>query len=274
MRAVYEWHLHRFRAGVYSGCLMVMTPAKHRHPTTRQRRTPRRHYTFTLADKHALYAFAKRQKAPVHRLTKGARKGRQHPNRLRRMERWVLSRSLLALEASGELTFPLKLAHALNNRSPDFMVVDGRSTTEGYEVTQATTSAYQEKLASLEQPGGPKYAHGGDGRGWIGSEPETHWCAMILSAVSKKLAKLAKGHYQNANTQHLVVYDDMDTAAVDLGAAIIRLQPLLAKVLPTADSTFNRISVVTTQNRFLLDVGEGSVVILVENGERRHPPAV
>jgi hypothetical protein len=229
-------------------------------PINRGRRRAKRHrtlprqYTFTLVDNRALYAFAERQRVPVHKLTSGPRMGEQHPNRLRRMERWVLSRYLLALEACGRVAFPVKVAHALRNRSPDFMVEAGSNSTEGCEVTQATTSAYQEKITRLEQRGGPRYAHGRDGRGWIGSEPELYWGDMILAAVKNKIGKLAKGHYQTAGTQHLLIYDDMDNAAVDLAESLKLLQPKLLELLSATKVRFDRVSVVTTQSYLLSDL--------------------
>jgi hypothetical protein len=180
--------------------------------------------------------------------------GEQHPDRLRRMERWVLSRYLLALEACGRIGFPVKVAHALRNRSPDFMIDGGSNPTEGCEVTQATTSAYQEKITRLEQRGGPKYFHGRDGRGWIGSEPELYWGDMILEAVAKKIGKLAKGHYQAAWTQHLLIYDDMDNVAADLAESLTILQPKLLTLLNDAKVRFNLVSVVTTQSYLLFDI--------------------
>ncbi|MGD0950276.1 MAG: hypothetical protein ABSA52_22990 [Candidatus Binatia bacterium] len=211
-------------------------------------------YTFTLVDHRALRAFAERQRVPVHKLTSGPRMGEQHPNRLRRMERWVLSRYLLAFEACGRVTFPVKVAHALRNRSPDFMIEAPSNPTEGCEVTQATTSAYQEKITRLEQRGGPRYFHGRDGRGWIGPEPEVYWGDMIRKAVTKKIGKLAKGHYQTAATQHLLIYDDMDNAAVDLAEALTFLQPKLLNLLSATKVRFDIVSVVTTQSYLLFDI--------------------
>jgi hypothetical protein len=231
------------------------TPTRRVRRRAQRHRTLPHHYTFTLVDKPTLHAFSRRQRVPVHRLTSGPRTGKQHPNRLRRMERWVLSRYLLALEASGKITFPVRLAHALRNHSPDFMVVFEATPTQGYEVTQATTSPYQKKLTRLEQRGGPKYSHGGDGRGWIGSEPECYWCKLILEAVRKKLGKLAKGHYAIAELQHLLIYDDMDNAAVDLAEARKLLRPSLLTLLAAAKVRFDTISVVTTQSSLLYDVG-------------------
>lgn len=93
--------------------------------------------------------------------------GKQHPNRLRRMERWVLSRCLLALDATGKITFPVNVAHALHGRSPDFMIGIGLNPAEGYEVTQATTTKYQRKQARLEKPGAPKRSYGRNGGGLV-----------------------------------------------------------------------------------------------------------
>jgi len=220
---------------------------------SRHRRLPRQ-YTFTLVDNRALRAFAERQRVPVHKLTSGPRIGEQHPNRLRRMERWVLGRYLLALEACGRVAFPVKVAHALRNRSPDFIINAGSSPAEGCEVTQATTSAYQEKIAGLEQRGGPRYFHGRDGRGWIGYEPECYWCKLILEAVTKKTGKLAKGHYQTAGTQHLLIYDDMDNAAVDLAESLTLLQPKLTSLRSASRVRFDIVSVVSTQSYLLFDI--------------------
>src|SRR5262245_10823847 len=163
------------------------------------RRSPG-HYTFALANRPALYTFCERQSVPPHEFTKGPRVGKQHPNRLRRMERWILSRCLVALDAAGRITFPVNVAHALHGRSPDFMIRIGLNLAEGYEVTQATTTKYQRKLTRLEKPGAPRSSYGRMG-GWVGYQAESYWCRRILTAVRNKLGKLAKGHYQNASAQ-------------------------------------------------------------------------
>jgi hypothetical protein len=125
---------------------------------------------------------------------------------------------------------------------------------EGYEVTQATTKKFHRKLTQLEKPGAPKQSYGKAG-GWIGYQPESYWCRRILDSVKQKLVKLAKGHYQNAKAQHLLIYDNMDTAAVDLGEALKRLRPRLSRILKSKRVKFNTISVVSTQSVLLSDIG-------------------
>jgi len=173
-----------------------------------------------------------------------------------------MSRYLLGLDAKQRVTFPVSLAHALHGRSPDFMLSIGDNPVEGYEVTQATTQKFHRKLTLLEKPGAPKSLYGKAG-GWIGHQPESYWCRRILTSVKQKLMKLGKGRYQNAKAQHLVIYDNMDNAAIDLDEALKRLRPRLSRVLKSARVKFNTISVISTQRVLLSDIGAACDKLLI-----------
>ena len=210
-------------------------------------------YTFTLRDSAALTAFTLRQHVPPH----------DYPRRRSRIERSIVGHYLLALEAAGRIEFPIRLAHALGNQSPDFIVSIGLRPPEGQEVTQATTRKYQLKLERNEKRR-RRLVELGNPSGVAGYRAETNWCRQILKAVRAKLAKLGKGRYEVAASQNLLIYDDMDAAGVDHGEAMQRLLPRLKKVLAMAPTSFQAISIVTTQNRLLYDVsGSGKVLRII-----------
>ncbi len=213
------------------------------------RRKPTR-YTFTLCDRSALIAFVQRQKVPPH----------DHPRRRIRLERWIIGQYLLAVEGAGRVDFPIRLAHALGNQSPDFIVRRGLNPPEGQEVTQATTRKYQVKLERNERLRSRGCFALGTLEGVAGHQAETYWCRRILKAVRDKLAKLCR--YEAAATQHLLIYDDMDTkVGVNHRDAVRRLRPRLLKVLATAPIRFVTVSIVSTQNRVLYDVsGTGDLM--------------
>lgn len=90
--------------------------------------------------------------------------------------------------------------------------------------------------------------------------------------MRKKLVKLAKGHYQNASAQHLLIYDDMDTAAIHLAEALRRLQPRLSKQLRATKVQCNTISVVSTQGYILFDIGGSCNVLRIPAEVEELPP--
>lgn len=219
----------------------------------KRRRRPRR-YTFTLCDRSALIAFVRRQKVPRH----------DHPLRRARSERWIIGQYLLGLEAAGRIDFPIRIAHALGNQSPDFIVKRGINPPEGQEVTQATTRKYQEKLARNARSRSRGCFALATAAGVTGHQAETYWCRRILKTVRDKLVKLGKGHYERAASQHLLIYDDMDTkVGVNHGEALKRLRPRLLEILSVALIRFATVSIVSTQNRVLYDVSGTGHVLMV-----------
>jgi hypothetical protein len=209
--------------------------------SVRRRQKPRR-YTFKFSDASALRDFARRQRVPPH----------DHPLRRSRLERWVLGRYLLARDAARGLGFPVTAAHALGNQSPDFVVNSRSSGAEGQEITQATTRKYQAKLKKVENVPGLAPISLGNGMGWAGRQAETYWCRQILRAVRRKLPKMSG--YEPLTAQHLLIYDDMETAAVNYSEALQRLRPRLVRLLKQGPVGFATISILTVSNSVLYDV--------------------
>jgi hypothetical protein len=230
------------------------TPADRTKRTSlRQRKRPA-DYTFAVRNGAELISFARSQKVPAH----------YRPLRRKRIERWVLSRFLLAINKRRRLPFPVRIAHALTNRAPDFIVTIGSTAAEGYEVTQATTRKYQAKLERNEKRWkGEAAVRFGSAAGLRGHQAETYWCRQILKAVRAKLLKLRKGYYQSAARQHLLIYDDMEAFGVDHGEALRRVKQPLAKAQAASGTAFDSISIVTTQNTLLFDVSKGVFSIAI-----------
>jgi hypothetical protein len=147
--------------------------------------------------------------------------GHDQPGRWPISERWVLGSHLLALDGAAKVVYPIRIAHASGNESPDFLVSQGpNGGMEGCEVTQATTRKYQESQKKFERSNAMVRDVAG-GRGVAGYQAESYWCRRILRAVRSKLGKLKQGHYERARKQHLLIYDDMDMVAVDHREAFI-----------------------------------------------------
>ncbi len=74
-------------------------------------------------------------------------------------------------------------------------------------------------------------------------------------------------NYQSAPRQHLLIYADMDTVAVDLDPALERLRPELRKALDAAHATFDTVSVITTQCCLVLDVAGACKILPISAPE-------
>jgi len=172
--------------------------------------------------------------------------GRTEGRTTKHVEILTICHLLSTLANDGRIVYPLSLHH---EDKPDFLVHFGDAQI-GVEITEAIPqnfAAYRATAASVDhaiidpglfRPGSPKKRTKEkmlellsqdrlSSPPWVGDSMEREWADQMLSAVNKKLERLAKHEFRKFERNWLSVYDNLPQIGVRLEDAIGFLRPLL-----------------------------------------------
>ena len=183
---------------------------------------------------------------------------------------WSLSRYLLALAEHVRLEFPISVSHAQPGESPDF-VLESYGQTVGLEVTEATTSKFHKQLEIAERSADGIYFDPLD-PGWLGDSPERFNAELVVAAIRRKAASLAKGSWRTARHQDLLIYcENAPGPGVKNRDLIARVGPALVNMCESdaALPTFRHISLIAG-GKVIFDVA-GECAEMSISSELGHP---
>jgi len=167
----------------------------------------------------------------------------------KRYERYYLGLYLLALAEHRLLRFPLKV---LEGESSDFVLVGKSGEETGLEITRATDEDLQATMTRAERnlSDGPAIIASSFGYG--GDQLEMEWCALVRTAVEKKVAKLSG--FKPASRYDVLVPDDTRMGSGDRRKVIQVLTPWVRE-LKRREPRLGTISVAASLD-VLYDIGE------------------
>jgi hypothetical protein len=172
-------------------------------------------------------------------------------------EKWTLGRYLLARADSDSISYPLSVAHAPDDISPDFILRNANRESLGVEVTQASPPGFDQEMTrvergiddSLHQPGTTI------------NEQTGLWVSRMFGAIRRKAAGLASGRWLAADAYEVLIYDDGFAFDIDIPRALLSLHINLQ----TFESGFRAISILTNRPNLLRCVGGRWRILPIDN---------
>ena len=189
------------------------------------------------------------------------------------VERSSIVRLLLTYTNENRLEYPLSLVHS---DAPDFHLQSGQHSI-GIECTESIPEqlAWAQSIFEQEFPDGffePEFFRWGSpkrtrediieiltksqnklhGAGWIGNSVERDWSKWMSECVVAKTEKLNTSKFEAFDQNHLLVYDNLPQASIDLNLATKLLLDELNILWRNDVLHFNRILIETGDE--LLDI--------------------
>lgn len=185
----------------------------------------------------------------------GRTKGRTSAHR----ERYCLKLYLLHQAKLRLLKFPLRVT---KTEAPDFIISNAQNLRTGLEITEAGTEEYQRAMTELEkspvgtvlESGTNKLVKKGErliGEGWNGDSVEREWVPVIIRAIVNKFSSLNKQHFQLAEINELLIYDNSHLAVMlDFNKALSFLRANILEVVTDVNfkKKFHIISIIHSQD--------------------------
>ncbi|MDD5774903.1 MAG: hypothetical protein PHS64_03055 [Candidatus Omnitrophica bacterium] len=130
------------------------------------------------------------------------------------------------------------------------------------EITEAGTEEYQRAMTELEkspvgtvlESGTNKLVKKGErliGEGWNGDSVEREWVPVIIRAIVNKFSSLNKQHFQLAEINELLIYDNSHLAVMlDFNKALSFLRANILEVVTDVNfkKKFHIISIIHSQD--------------------------